>query len=665
MYRYMKASRLHITRYICGTKLKSVTNSLVSTTNSWPTKFLYLKPYLTSRNGKRLVLTLMTLSKGISPNSKEAKTINPDFTPITDISKGRKYFIPRFFIDVMKRKYKISGVIDSPRSGNFFLNMKSSPTGVSITSCITASLQFTTDQLMTLLVLLKEEGAYYYWKCREFASWRPEYSLTTGVGKLSIVHDSEGKERVIAMLDYWSQWALKPIHDDLLNILRSIPMDRTFSQDPFHDWKDDDNKYWSLDLSSATDRFPLNVQQKVLSALYGKHIGDAWASLLIDRDYWKDGTPYRYSVGQPMGAYSSWAAFALTHHFTVQWAAYLCGHKDFRDYILLGDDIVIKNDAVARKYMGLMERWGVEVSRNKTHVSKDTYEFAKRWVHNSVEISPLPVKGLMGHFKEPKTVMFMIFEWIYKTNFYHGNTAYEIVKESYKRLRIGSQYCTETLMRKRLYDFWVGLTFIHEVINPTELKSYLISLGWSEEVLPNRDEIYDFTRRITDFSLSKVVRNVNLKVITMSEKFQKEMCKTTFSGKITNPNDISWHPIIHSLKNNLVSINNRLKDYKSTNEDIRELIKELTIPGVNEIVHLKRQVRKEVVGIDRLWKLVKVNSIVPKKDDKFIFDSLSKFNTLSLIGQAALQRGIQNLDTWCSGNVPQPVIELPLYWEIY
>jgi hypothetical protein len=46
----------------------------------------------------------------------------------------------------------------------------------------------------------------------------------------------------------------------------------------------------------------------------------------------------------------------LTHHFAVQWAAYKCGFKDFTDYILLGDDIVIKNDDVAAKYIGLMSR---------------------------------------------------------------------------------------------------------------------------------------------------------------------------------------------------------------------------------------------------------------------------------------------------------------------
>lgn len=54
------------------------------------------------------------------------------------------------------------------------------------------------------------------------------------LGKLAIVKDPELKRRVIAMLDYNSQVVLKPIHDIFLNILRKLPCDRTFTQDPFH-----------------------------------------------------------------------------------------------------------------------------------------------------------------------------------------------------------------------------------------------------------------------------------------------------------------------------------------------------------------------------------------------------------------------------------------------
>jgi hypothetical protein len=51
---------------------------------------------------------------------------------------------------------------------------------------------------------------------------------------------------------------------------------------------------------------------------------------------------------------------------------------DFNQYIILGDDIVIKNNNVALKYISVMSRLGVDISVAKTHVGKTTYEFAKR-----------------------------------------------------------------------------------------------------------------------------------------------------------------------------------------------------------------------------------------------------------------------------------------------
>jgi hypothetical protein len=53
-------------------------------------------------------------------------------------------------------------------------------------------------------------------------------------GRLAIIKDPELKMRVIAMVDYLSQFVLKPIHLEILKILRNIPNDRTFTQNPFH-----------------------------------------------------------------------------------------------------------------------------------------------------------------------------------------------------------------------------------------------------------------------------------------------------------------------------------------------------------------------------------------------------------------------------------------------
>jgi hypothetical protein len=85
---------------------------------------------------------------------------------------------------------------------------------------------------------------------------------------------------------------------------------------------------------------------------------------------------------------------AITHHFLVHYAALKCGKPHFKQYVILGDDIVIANQAVAEKYKEVLSTLAMPISEAKTHVSEDTYEFAKRWIQSGVEITPLSFSGL-------------------------------------------------------------------------------------------------------------------------------------------------------------------------------------------------------------------------------------------------------------------------------
>lgn len=158
--------------------------------------------------------------------------------------------------------------------------------------------------------------------------------------------------------------------------------------------------YYSMDLTAATDRFPVETQRVILEHLVGsKEYADAWKRVMVDKPFanpW--GEPVKYLAGQPMGAYSSWAMFALSHHLTVRTAAMRAGFSPvtFKDYVLLGDDVVIANQKVSEKYQELMEEMGVELSPSKTHVSPDTYEFAKRWYQAGSEISGIQLRAFTG-----------------------------------------------------------------------------------------------------------------------------------------------------------------------------------------------------------------------------------------------------------------------------
>jgi hypothetical protein len=99
-----------------------------------------------------------------------------------------------------------------------------------------------------------------------------------------------------------------------------------------------------------------------------------------------------YAVGQPMGALSSWAMLALTHHIMVALAARRAGFLvgSFRDYAVLGDDIVIANGKVAREYLIICREIGVKVGIHKSLISRNgCLEFAKRFFVSGVDASPI------------------------------------------------------------------------------------------------------------------------------------------------------------------------------------------------------------------------------------------------------------------------------------
>jgi hypothetical protein len=217
--------------------------------------------------------------------------------------------------------------------------------------------------------------------------------------RLSTVDDKEAKERVIGIVDYWSQSLLKPFHESILRILGRWQTDLTSGQNisPFGDHS---QKYWSIDLTSATDRFPISLQEIVVSQLEGEVFARVWKDLMIGEPFEFRGKYYKYATGQPMGAYSSWAVFALTHHLWIQFSAKRAGLRlPFLDYRLLGDDVVIRNDRVAQEYLSLLELIGVDVSKDKTLVSPDSFEFAKRFFYKGTEVTGFPLAGIQNTAK--------------------------------------------------------------------------------------------------------------------------------------------------------------------------------------------------------------------------------------------------------------------------
>jgi len=201
------------------------------------------------------------------------------------------------------------------------------------------------------------------------------------LGRLVVLNEQAGKSRIIAVVNFWLQQALAPLHLYISSKLKKIHMDYTFSQDraTYRQLFDNEQfktnrKFFSFDLSNATDRLPLFLQENILD--YLKYPSVSWRELMtipfvhgigMEKGKLKSTS---YSVGQPLGAYSSFAMLSLTHHVIVQICAlradvvYKINHNSskkvvefqpFSDYRLLGDDIVIFNDKVAGEYIKFMK----------------------------------------------------------------------------------------------------------------------------------------------------------------------------------------------------------------------------------------------------------------------------------------------------------------------
>jgi hypothetical protein len=240
-------------------------------------------------------------------------------------------------------------------------------------------------------------------------------------GQFSLKEEAAGKLRIFALVDSMTQSLLSPLHDFMFSLLRLIPNDGTFDQEASilrsRDKALAAGKAFSFDLSSATDRLPVKLTEKILSRIFSDDFAASWVSLMTDREFYfsravqeKYGAPpaLKYAVGQPMGALSSWPALALTHHWILQYCSSEIGRTGWEtQYEILGDDLVIFDSALADQYLLVARKLGVEINLSKSISSPNipAFEFAKRTILGKFNVSPIPVKQLLSNHTNSERVM--------------------------------------------------------------------------------------------------------------------------------------------------------------------------------------------------------------------------------------------------------------------
>lgn len=261
------------------------------------------------------------------------------------------------------------------------------------------SIRSSYDQI--LASYLKEKEARLVLRSNLSPRVRKSVTETPILGRLSLKYEPAGKIRVFAIVDVFTQSALRPLHDWMFNLLSRLSVDATFTQETSTAQfasKFASESIYSFDLSSATDLIPFALTKSVFRWALGSW-ADLWGSLLVDRDFQiPDGTSkIRYTRGQPMGALSSWSSLAITHHWLVQQAAVRVGKFPFSDYLVLGDDICIAGSIVANSYVEVCKDLGVPIN-NKGIVSPRSEDrssmvnFANQIICGETNLSPIQVR---------------------------------------------------------------------------------------------------------------------------------------------------------------------------------------------------------------------------------------------------------------------------------
>jgi hypothetical protein len=432
MITFVKTNRNLAMRYILGNPIYSSETFA----DGWPKAIPYLQEFTKVEHLKAL-LTVLTVTRAFNVDTL------PDTSTITEPWSGSDVIQNSEITRAMRCLAIRRGGV--PEFKFPHITTKKGPLGQALMSAMTELTLLEPLQLKDDIILLggsnlsdlinsntepldileaikpKEEQGWFtlskWWK-REFPTTKKT------LRRLSYFPDKEGKVRVIAILDYWSQCCLKPLHNKINSYLRRVPTDMTFNQGAFTAKLPADlgkHSFHSIDLTAATDRMPIALQKRVVEYLYDCSVkADAWERVLVQLPYKlklkriKDPVDLVYTTGQPMGAYSSWPVMALTHHLIVQVASFRAGiggfnpKTAFKGYALLGDDLRIDHDLVAKEYKILIKELGMPYSEAKTHTSKDGFEFAKRWFFRGSEITGFSTSGLMSVWKSyPQLINFL------------------------------------------------------------------------------------------------------------------------------------------------------------------------------------------------------------------------------------------------------------------
>jgi len=200
---------------------------------------------------------------------------------------------------------------------------------------------------------------------------------TCYAGEVHFLQEPGFKLRSIASPYRIHQLATKPLQEALGSIVKDLTWDCTFDQEkaivPIQNHLRSGKPVYSVDLSSATDYFPLDIQLYVLKVIFGSDNPQVLLFRDVSRLTWKSELgDITWKRGQPLGLNPSFFAFTLTHGCILNWLA----NNQPGQFYIVGDDVVILDPVLYGKYIDVLNRMSCPYSVEKSITSTCLAEFA-------------------------------------------------------------------------------------------------------------------------------------------------------------------------------------------------------------------------------------------------------------------------------------------------
>ena len=199
-------------------------------------------------------------------------------------------------------------------------------------------------------------------------------------GEVHFLQEPGMKLRAIASPYRIHQMALKPLGDAIYRIVKELEWDCTFDQSKalpsIQTALREGRVVYSVDLTGATDYFPLEIQLMVLREIFGE-VNDINLLRDICQMRWKSQIgDIQWKRGQPLGLYPSFGMFTLTHGLVLDFLAK--GKKG--QFYVVGDDVVILDEQLYTEYIKFLDITKCPYSKDKSLSSNLLAEFAGKLI---------------------------------------------------------------------------------------------------------------------------------------------------------------------------------------------------------------------------------------------------------------------------------------------